>query len=79
MRVSAWCVCGCRERENLGWFGLAWDWDKERSREERESFACRVVEVEQEHRMESRPNAVAYGVEEEEHQRNIYHTRSVLG
>ena len=66
-------MCGCRERENLGWFGLAWDWDKERSREERESFACMVVEVEQEHRMESRPNAIAYGVEEEEHQR-IYIT-----
>lgn len=28
-----------------------------------------VVEVEQEHRMESRPNAISYGVEEKEHQR----------
>ena len=46
--MSAWCLCGCGETE---------DWDKECGREERETFARMVMMVvEQEHRIEWRPD-----------------------
>ena len=51
VRVSAWCLCGCGEKEDLGFAALRWDWDRECGRKERERLACMVMMVvEQEHR-----------------------------